>query len=505
MAAAALAVVLLVSAGLYAAVALGALGPLESIAWPWRPRPAGIDPRAPVDPGRSYHLTVWDYRLPFTSPGGALFSASAEEAIRRFEERHPNVEVDLVLIDLADGPAKMAEALATGYPPDVYCSPYGNAATGSDLQVPIGLYLDYEAWSEYHPVAWQAVKSGGTVWSWPRWLLLWPWLGNRDLLAQAGIDADRVSRDGWTREEFAAAVGSLAPSGSSGTGSAPVAATSPAGVLRDLLLGGYLAAADPEAADAYWLGAETGAVALWLGDLKEAGALLQDGRGTNPGVLDSFLHGRSAILAGPSPWVVDFLLEPVPRPEPWQFSLPETGGRPSLVLLPPPHAAGAPSVVWVTAAAVSVFRQQRYRGDDNTRLAAELARELTTGLRPWLRDEPLCLPSSLSELASWEQGQGGLGQAAAFAARALEQLEALPPDRLGRALDVLGYGPWEASAGDGAGSNPGYAAKGYLGPFLESVVAPAMERFWQEDGTPADLINDITEAVVRGQGSGQAP
>lgn len=489
-------------AGTVVAVALG-YGPpgLRDIAWPWKPKPAGIDPRAPVDPGRKYHLTVWDYRLPFTSPAGAPFSACSEQAIHRFELRHPNVTVDLVLIDAADGPAKLAEALAAGYPPDVYCSPYGNPASGSDLQVPVGLYLDYDAWARYHPVAWQAAKVGGTVWAWPRWLVLWPWVGNEDLLTRAGVDTSLVAREGWTREEFTAMSGRLASAGGHGARTSTLAASCPAMVLRDLLFAGHLAAPEPPAPDTYWLGAEAGAVVSWLAGLREAGGLEPDGSGTNPGILDSFIHGRSAVLASPSPWTTDFLLEFSPRPEPWQFSLPARDKEPPLVLLPPPHRAGEPTVTWVSAATVSVFRQARYKGDDNTHLAVELARELTTGLRPWLRDEALCLPADLSELASWELRSERFGDVGSFAVRALEQLAALPPERLNRALEALSYGPWAIATGGQAGR----VARGYLGPFLEAAVAPAAARFWYEEGAPGDLLSEITQAVLRDPGTPDAP
>ncbi len=498
-----LAVALIVAlVGTAVVVALG-YGPrgLRDIAWPWKPKPAGIDPRAPIDSGRKYHLTVWDYRLPLTSPAGAPFSSCAEEAIRRFEFRHPNATVDLVLIDAADGQAKLAEALAAGYPPDVYCSPYGNAASGSDLQVPAGLYLDYETWARYHPVAWQATKVDGTIWAWPRWLLLWPWVGNKDLLAGAGVDADGVSREGWTREEFAAMSARLTPASGSGVEVAALAASCPGAVLRDLLLSGHLAAPAPPAADNYWLGAEAGAVVLWLSDLRESGRLGRGGPGTDPGILDSFTHGRSAVLAGLSPWATDFLLELSPRPEPWQFSLPPREPHPALVLLPPPHGAGEPTATWVSAATVSVFRQTRYKGDDNTRLAAELARELTVGSRPWLRNEALCLPAAWSELASWELRSTRFGDVGAFAVRSLEQLEALPPRRLNRALEALSYGPWEIATG----SQAGRAGYGYLGPFLGMAVAPAAAKFWTEGGAPGDLADEIAQAVLVGpEGAGGA-
>lgn len=477
-----------------------------ALRWPWSPKPEGLNPRAPVDPTRQYHLVVWDYNLPLTSASGARFGEAAAEAIRRFEKRYPNATVDLVLVDPADGPAKLAEALAAGYPPDVYCSPFGLPASGSSLQIPVGLYLDYDTWARYHPVAWQTVKVDGTVWAYPRWLMLWPWLGNRDLLVAAGLDPDRISQAGWTREEFLAAAGRLA-AGRTWDGTRSLAASSPAAVVRDLLFPGLLTGETAPASDSFWLGAEPGAVALWLSQLGEADALNQDGTGKNPGVVDSFVHGRAAVLASPTPWASLFLLEPVPRPAPWQYTLPDRS-PPPVVLVPPPHGSSQPSVVWVSAATVSVFRQARYKGDDHTRLAVELARELSTGARPWLRDLVLCLPASSSELAAWEVSRARFGELGDFAAREFGILASLPPDRLSAALTILNYGPWSPRPGSPAKSVPevtgqrrepdvGFACRGYLGPFLEAL-SPAAVRFWNGEASPGDFVNEITERVLRG-------
>lgn len=475
---------------------------------PWTRQPKGLDPKAPIDPARQYHLVVWDYRLPFTSPSGARFSEASAQAIRRFEARYPNVTVDLVMLDPGDGPAKFAQALAAGYPPDVYCSPFGLPALGSSFQIPVGLYLDYDTWARYHPVAWQTVKVNGTVWAFPRWIMFWPWLGNRDILTEAGVDPGQVSTAGWTREEFAAAAARLVKSSDRWGAPVALAATSPAVAVRDLLFPGLLAGEAAPAADSYWLGSEPGAVAFWLSELRRMEALNQDGTGNNPGVIDSFIHGRAAVLASPSPWATLFILEPTPRPQPWQFSLPDRT-RPPAVLVPPPHGPGQPSIVWVSPATVAVFRQARYKGDDHTRLAVELARELSTGTRPWLRDQVLCVPATFSELAAWKVRATRFGDIGAFVLRSLDQLAGLPKDRLSSSLSILNYGPWvpqpgtPASLGSGApvggekGKNGGVLCRGYLGPFLD-VISPAAFRFWDGDMAPGEFINEVTETVLSG-------
>jgi hypothetical protein len=150
-----------------------------------------------------------------------------------------------------------------------------------------------------------------------------------------------------------------------------------------------------------------------------------------------------------------------------------------MVLLPPPHGPGEPSVVWVSAATVTVFRQARYRGDDNTRLAVELARELTVGTRPWLRDQYLCVPAAYSELASWRVRCERSGPVGRFAVRAFDQLARLPGDRLSSVLTTLDYGP------------SGPVQPGYLGPFLRDFVAPSAARLWSGELSPEDMAAEL--------------
>ncbi|HCJ11174.1 MAG TPA: hypothetical protein DHW14_08460 [Clostridiales bacterium] len=475
-----------------------------------RARPYGFDPEVPVDPDRRYHLVVWDYRLPFTSPGGAPFPEATERAIRRFQSRHPNVTVDLVVLDPADGQEQLAQALAAGYPPDVYCSPFGPPAVGSALQVPVGLYLDYETWARYHPVAWQAVKVDGTVWAWPRWLVLWPWLGNETLLERAGLDVESLARDGWTWEDLAAAAEALSGLEPASDRRPTLAASAPAVVFRDLLFTWHLAAETAPEPETFWLGPAPAEAARFLEELRELRALGSTGTGRNPGVLDSFVHGRTALLVNPSPWATMFLAEVVPRQDPWQFSVPSREGRPPMVLLPAPARPGSESpgpVVWVSAAPVMVFRQARYRGDDNTRLAMDLAREITLGTRPWLRDLPFCVPAEVGEMAAWRLGSERFGPAGELARNALERLASLPEDRLSLALTALQYGPWAPEPGrdaDAAPSpdsavTPGTAAghHGYLGPFLGEVVQAVLE-LWEGDLSSEDLTRLVGGHILKG-------
>jgi hypothetical protein len=469
-----------------ALIVLVAGATLATVALGTRKRaPVGIDPKAPLNSARQYHLVVWDYRLPLTSPGAAPYSEGPREVLEDFERRHPNVTVDLLLVDLADGQAKLAEALAAGYPPDVYCSPYGPPAVGSDLQVPLGLYIDYEIWSRFDPVAWQTVKVDETIWALPRWLQLWPWLGNRDLLEKVGVDPAHVSRSGWTREEFSAAASATAGSASVPGGPVFLGCLSPAAAFRDLLLAGHLAAPEAPAASDYWLGPEPGRTADWLGTLRNAGG---------PATIEAFLRGKVAVLAGPSPWAASFLMEFVERRDPWQFSLPRRKPPPPMVLLPPPSDPDHPSITWSSAATVTLFRQARYRGDDNTRLAAEVALELAQGLRPWLAGELLCVPATLSEQASWRLRCEKSGEAGAFALHMFERLQGLPQDRLSPALTCLNYGAHP----EGSGKSTLPSTSGYLGPFLQGTVSPAAIRFWQGQSTAEEMMQEITSGVWRG-------
>lgn len=454
----------------------------------------GLDPDAPIDPERDYHLVVWEYQLPFVSPGGAPFAEAAGRAIRRFRERHPNATVDLVLLDPADGEKKLAEALQAGYPPDVYCTPYGPPAVGSRLQIPIGPFLDYDVWADYHPVAWQAVKVGDVVWAWPRWLVLWPWLANRDA---------PIAAQSWTWDDLAGLAGSLDRAGTAaGPLRVALGAPDPAVVLRDLLFGAHLAAGEAPTAEAFWSGGQLGAALEWLAALRDSGALDQDLTGKNPGVMDSFIHGRTALLAPPSPWATMFLAEMPSRQDPWQFKVPSRENRPPVAFVAPPApTADEVPAAYVSAGQVQVFRQARYRGDDHTRLAVELAREISREARIWLREHPLCVPVVAAEVASWRKALERYGTDAGAIEALFDRLAALPTDRLSRAFNALDYGPWPPRPGhDGLDQAPdavafGLAGPDYHGPLFTAVLAPVVREFWDSETTTEAVLPVIITAL----------
>ena len=212
------------------------------------------------------------------------------------------------------------------------------------------------------------------------------------------------------------------------------------------------------------------------------------------------------MLAGPPPWATTFLLEVVRREDPWQYTVPSRAGRPGMVLAPPPRGQDQPAATWVSAAPVMVFRQARYRGDDNTRLAMELAREISLGARPWLRDEVLCAPASLSEMASWELRLPEYGPAGLFTLTALERLAALPPGRLSLALTAINYGPWAPTPGlsgrfeeyPGLQSRADFTERAYLGPFLQHQVEAAVTSFWMGDIPAEELGAEIGGGFPQG-------
>ncbi|GAB6877074.1 extracellular solute-binding protein [Thermaerobacter litoralis] len=76
-------------------------------------------------------------------------------------------------------------------------------------------------------------------------------------------------------------------------------------------------------------------------------------------------------------------------------------GFDGLVLLPPPVPAQAPRPALLETGGLMVFRQNRYRGDDHTQAAVELARFLSRWRTDVLTRRLLAVPADVTSLAAW--------------------------------------------------------------------------------------------------------
>lgn len=380
-----------------------------------------IDPRAELDRGRQYVLRYWDYRWP-TAPDGTAYEPWLRSALAEFSRRFPNVRVEYRLLDQATGVADLAAALRRGDPPDVFATlPGGPVLYDRTLQVPADLYLTRkergtkEAPPAYLEPALAAASAEGRLWAWPRWMTAHVWLGHRQAMAAAGLDPDTVARDGWDWNAFSAALAAR-PDAVAGL----AVNTAGTGVFEDLMHAQGIAA--PFAADGspLWTREALRTVAAWLSDLRHNEHLPLQAESSPDAMVDRILNGRVTVLAGANPWLTAKLL----------YTQPEIPG--DLVLLPVPVQPGNPPALRLSAGNLLVFRQRAYRGHDQTRAAAELARHLSRLRHPWAVPGSGVFPSHRAAFEPWVNASLAYGPAidgkmlawaAAAEGRSLDQAE----------------------------------------------------------------------------------
>lgn len=342
-----------------------------------------IRPHAPVDPERAYRLVLWEENV-VLSGAGTTYRSFLEERIKAFQEIYPNVTIDLELLPPGEAANRLEGALASGQPPDVYGS-LAPRLFDRTYQIPVELFVPQRRGDEplFLPSAWEALTAEDHVWGWPRWVRFITWAGRRSLLAGTGMDVDQAAHQGWT---FPQALESLAQAGGGQLPGLLVHPQEPE-LFRSLMVAG-----------GHGLMLQGGSLAWSPEAITEAAAFLLAARNRThmPRNLETaarervarFLHGTAGVITPVRPELAAHLLRTVPKEE--------------LVLLPPPRPEGNPFHVPADVAAYLVFRQSPYQGDDQTRLAMELARFLIQSKDAWVSAQFPAVPALVGDHPIWE-------------------------------------------------------------------------------------------------------
>jgi len=365
------------------------------------PHYTGIDPRAEIDPGKRYTLTLWDFERPWPDDAGG-YRAALEKALAGFERRFPNAAVKVELLPWGEGDERVAAALKQGTPPDVLSSGPVFRSDWGPLLIPCGPYLAPEELEEYMEVALRGASKGGEFIAWPRWLEPALWAGNGELLAAAGVPVAEIQAEGWSWETFARAAGEVHK-----LAGEPYLFTSfdLFTLWQEVGRGGVtpeLGKTSPPLAPERVRRAAERTAAFW----EQAAVPRSLGKGDYAG-LEDFFTGRAAVFGPVKPWFLRATYERTKRVE--RGSLEAGAAPPFAVVLLPPAGLGGREGVPVAWENLYVFRQRRYQGDDHTRLAMELARHLSrtsAELAAELDLVPAYRPAQLTWLSAWKMGQG---------------------------------------------------------------------------------------------------
>jgi hypothetical protein len=324
-----------------------------------------INPNVKVDPSQKYHLRLWDYDWPLA---GGNYRDYLQKEVRGFNQLYPRIKVEIRLLDLLTGPGELARALETGRPPDVYCSALTVPEFDLKYQVPVGPFFQAKTLRRlYFSGIRRLTEIDGVQCFFPRWARVEGWVGNRNLLEQAGCPISQIQRQGWRWADLLS-LKAQAPEGFVVVGK----------VIPDTVIDNILTRRTSDQAEAEW---------RLLRQIREARILAA-------GMLEEFVSGRAPFLAGVKPVVFRRLRERLAR----------SGRDWEPVYLPAPSGWPGRWAAPVELGVVSVYHNPRQGGYRQVAAAIKLGEYLSRSLvdqAPW--EELMLIPAARSSAVTWSE------------------------------------------------------------------------------------------------------
>lgn len=160
-----------------------------------------INYRAKINPKKKYKLKLWDYKWP-GEEGDNWYLPYITALIKDFEKTNPNIQVELKLLDFRDGAGELSKALASGNPPDVYCSAYEVPNFNYEYQIPANIFLKSQEVNVYFPKLSKLLTSDKYLLTLPRWSAPRIWVGNKRLMETAGMSIENIQNQGWRWQDL---------------------------------------------------------------------------------------------------------------------------------------------------------------------------------------------------------------------------------------------------------------------------------------------------------------
>lgn len=349
-----------------------------------------VNPRAPIERGVPYRLTLWESGLHVPGRGERLRD-DLDGALVEFADRYPNVTVEVTVVPEQELMDRLARAIEAGSPPDVVGMP--EPVWGRPLQVPVDPYLPPEprgaAEGEvlYYAAAREPWTVGGQLWGFPRWIGWQAWAGHDGRLRAHQVDVDGAVRYGWTWDDVLSLARRLDAAGARDK----LALDGRDPVLFMQLVANAGAPWWESAEGSLWSPEVLARAAGFLHDLQAARALPDPAREPALNRIVHFVRNEGLIVGPVNPHLFAALQERL---------------GPELVLLPVPHHPAHPEVATLTPSGYAVFRQEPYGGDGRLRAAMELAYFLSRRLGLAVAQQGGFLPASPRDLHLWRDRAG---------------------------------------------------------------------------------------------------
>lgn len=315
-----------------------------------------LNPAAKINPERQYRLRLWDYRLPLDS-GEDVYAQYLRRAVRDFQKKYPNIQVDIKLLDLLKGEEVLRQALVRNEAPDVYASFYMSPDFYYLRQIPVGPFLTKEEKRIYSQQVTELYSIDGTLCSFPRWASVNIWVGNRKWLEAGGVDIGKIQHQGWDWSDLQK-LGTRLPKGIYALAGYPAAD----GFLQTLRESGKRTSEVKTVLEIVASMAETGKIPEKMEDQAIA----------------RFLEGKVACLAGVRPLTYLKIVQIIASRNR------DIGVEP--VALPAPRLPGFEEIQVVDSGLINVYRNRYTRGDDHVVAAIALGYFLSTyqDITPWI-------------------------------------------------------------------------------------------------------------------------
>jgi len=174
----------------------------------------GVAPEPAAEP-----ITITFYKRGYVEGGTDITSATNAKAVEMFQQRHPNIKVDIVGVPWTlEGDAQLQAALDSGQDINVFSvNPNDLIHFARDGKVSnIEPFLTDEDRADFYASGLQAAVVDGQVYAWPIWVVASSIFANKELLAERGIDPPTIENP-WTWDEFVEAAKQLTYQRSDGT------------------------------------------------------------------------------------------------------------------------------------------------------------------------------------------------------------------------------------------------------------------------------------------------
>lgn len=156
-------------------------------------------------PAASGEKDVVTALLPPVSP---TYQDKLQQYAKDFNAENPNIELQIVTASWEDMTQKLDVQVNAGSPPDIAFIGSGgvNKYLDTGMIVDITNYATPEMVADYNAETLAYFKSGDGLYGFPAYTEVQAIGGNKAILEEAGIDWEKIQKEGWTDDEFREAI-----------------------------------------------------------------------------------------------------------------------------------------------------------------------------------------------------------------------------------------------------------------------------------------------------------